>query len=247
MSNRDKPGLFKGLITLTARVVVLAAATATAAFAQGKTEVFVLSTLHQYHGEDNSYTFRKLSEIVEAYRPDLIAVELTPADLENRREQKTKQEYQNSIFPTADKLKVKMVPMEPADPKFSELVALIRTSDSELRQQQPDAAGAFSKYTDSLYGYLFEYWKSASEVNSQQTDALFEVKHRYQNALFGEKQELGWEGWNGHFLEKVLEAAKANPGRRIMVVVGAEHSYWLRKKLREQEGVTLIEPGSVLR
>jgi hypothetical protein len=31
------------------------------------------------------------------------------------------------------------------------------------------------------------------------------------------------------------------------VIVGAEHSYWLRKKLREQEGVLLIEPESVLR
>jgi hypothetical protein len=120
-------------------------------------------------------------------------------------------------------------------------------SDSELRKQHPDAADAFSKFIDSLYGYLFSYWKSAAEVNSHRTDALFEVKHSYQNELFGEKQKLAWEGWNMHFLDKILEAARANPGKRLIVIVGAEHSYWLRKKLREQEGVILIEPGSVLK
>jgi len=217
------------------------------AFAQEKTEVFVLSAMHQYHGQDNTYTFGKLSEIVEGYRPDIIAVELTFADLNSRKEQKTKQEYQKSIFPAADKLKAKMVPMEPADPKFSELVGLIRASEAETRDQHPDAADAFSKYTDSLYDYLFGYWKSAAEVNSPRTDALFEVKHEFQNKVFGEKQERGWEGWNTHFLETILKAAKENPGKRIIVVVGAEHSYWLRKKLRMQDGIRLVEPDEILK
>jgi len=247
VNNNVHPGLLKSRIKLAAIAMVLAVAFTTRSVAQEQTEVFVLSTLHQHHGEDNTYTFRKLSEIVESYRPDIIAVELTSTDLENRKEQKTKQEYQNSIFPTADKLEAKMVPLEPAEPKFSELVGFNSASDSELREQHPDAADAFSKFIDSLYGYLFSYWKSAAEVNSHRTDALFEVKHSYQNELFGEKQKLAWEGWNTHFLDKILEAARANPGKRLIVIVGAEHSYWLRKKLREQEGVILIEPGSVLK
>jgi hypothetical protein len=227
--------------------MALAVVLAGSSFAQKTTEVFVLSTMHQYHGEDNSYTFNKLSEIVEGYRPDVIAVELTFADLDSRKEQKTKHEYQKSIFPTADKLKAKMVPMEPADPTFSKLVGLIRASEAELNETRPDAAAAFLKYVDLLYGYLFKYWKSASEVNSKQTDAMFEVKHNYQNDLFGEKQRRGWEGWNTHFLEKIKEAVRANPGKRIIVIVGAEHSYWLRQKLRVQEGIRLVEPDEVLK
>ena len=215
--------------------------------AQEKTEVFVLSALHQYHGKDNTYTFERLSEIVEGYRPDVIVAELTPADLESRKEQKTKQEYQNSIFPAADKLKAKLVAMEPGEPMFSELVGLIRDSDSETREKHRDAADAFSKYTDSLYDYLFSYWKSAAEVNSPRTDALFEVKHEFQNKVFGEKQERGWEGWNTHFLETILNAVKENPGKRIIVVVGAEHSYWLRKRLRVSDGIKLVEPDEVLK
>ncbi|HUF05607.1 MAG TPA: hypothetical protein VMM38_15715 [Aridibacter sp.] len=217
-----------------------------AAASQPGTEVLVLSTLHQFHSKDNDYTFEKLSEIVESYRPDIIAVELTPEDLRTRREQKTKVDYHKSIFPTADRIDAKMVPLEPAEPKFLELVGLIRASDAALREAKPDAAAGFSTYVESLYEYLFKYWQSASEVNSPQTDALFEVKHACQNRLYGEKQENGWEGWNGHFLKKILKAARANKGSRILVSVGAEHTYWLRKELRAQEGIRLAEAEKVL-
>ncbi|MCO6511089.1 MAG: hypothetical protein J5I65_09875 [Aridibacter famidurans] len=241
--------MFSKLIpaSMTAPIALCLFLFASTAFPQTETEVLVLSTLHQFHGKDNSFTFEKLSEIVESYRPDLIAVELTPDDLRTRKEQKTKVEYQKSIFPSADKIEAKMVPMEPAEPKFSEIVGLIRASDSDLREAKPDAAESFSAYVEALYGYLFEYWDSALEVNSARTDALFEVKHAYQNRLYGEKQEKGWEAWNGHFLEKILEAARANKGSRILVTVGAEHSYWLRKKLGGREGIKLIDSGTVLR
>lgn len=238
--------LFVSRAFLSALITLFVVLSAPNAFAQTRTEVFVLSTLHQFHGKNNSYTFEKLSQIVEGYRPDIIAVELTPEDLRTRKEQKTKVEYQKSIFPSADKIGAKMVPLEPAEPKFSELVGLIRASDSELREKKPDAAEGFSAYVDALYGYLFGYWKSAAEVNSARTDALSEVKHNYQNSLYGEKQEKGWEGWNSHFLEKILETARANKGSRILVTVGAEHSYWLRKKLRNEEGIRLVEAETVL-
>jgi uncharacterized circularly permuted ATP-grasp superfamily protein len=65
--------------------------------------------------------------------------------------------------------------------------------------------------------------------------------------LFGDKQRRGWEGWNTHFLETILKAAEENSGKRIIVVVGAEHSYWLRNKLRKQEGIRLVEPEEILR
>ncbi|QQS40515.1 MAG: hypothetical protein IPM63_14255 [Acidobacteriota bacterium] len=238
--------LFAARAFLSALITLFVVLSAPNAFAQTHTEVLVLSTLHQFHGKDNSYTFEELSEIVESYRPNIIAVELTPEDLRTRKEQKTKVEYQKSIFPSADKIKAKMVPMEPAEPKFSELVGLIRASDSELGEKKPDAADGFSTYVDALYGYLFDHWRSAAEVNSARTDALFEVKHAYQNSLYGEKQEKGWEGWNSHFLEKVLETARANKGSRILVTVGAEHSYWLREKLGEQEGIRLIDAETFL-
>lgn len=216
-------------------------------FSQQKTEVFVLSTLHQFHAENKNYSFETLSRIIERYDPDIIAAELTPADLENRKEQKTKQEYQKSVFPIADKHKYKLIALEPAEPKFSELVGLIRESEKTLGEKSPEKAEAFSVYSKSLYDYLFNIWDSPFAVNSPETDALFEVKHKFQNTLFGEAQEKGWNGWNQNFLDKILEAAKNNKGKKIIVLIGAEHGYWLRKRLRENSEIKLIEPQTILK
>ena len=212
-----------------------------------KAEVFVLATLHQFHAETKYYSFETLAEIIEKLRPNILAVELTPADLASRREQKTKQEYQKSIFPLIDKHRYATVPLEPAEPKFSEIIALIRDSEKDLREKSPAKAEAFSLYNETLYDYLFKDWDSPLAVNSAQTDAFFEVKHNYQNALYGEKQKQGWESWNRHFLDKILETAKNRPGSRIVVTVGAEHAYWLRKNLRANKSVTLLGPEKYLK
>jgi len=194
-------------------------------------EVIVLSTLHQFHGQIPEYSFDDLSEIIEHLRPDILAVELTANDLESRRDQSVKQEYQRSVFPLLDKHHYEVVPLEPPQPLFGELVGLIREASNQLSEQNPAAAEAFGMYTESLYEMLTKRWTSPGEVNSAMTDILFESKHRFQNALFGSAEVRGWELWNQHFLQQILAAADANPGRRILVVVGVEHSYWLRARL----------------
>jgi len=245
MKNFDKQKTF--LTSLT--IILICLCPTDLAFSQTskKSKVFVLSTLHQFHGQSKFYSFETLSKIVEMIKPDVIAVELTPTALETRKEQKTKQEYQKSIFPLADKHKYALVPLEPAEPKFSELVKLVTDASKELNEKSPQKAEAFSVYSNALYDYLFKTWDSPLAVNSSQTDSLFEVKHKFQNALFGEKEEKGWEGWNQHFLDKILEAAQKNPGKKILVLVGAEHSYWLRKHLKENQSIDLIKPEEVLK
>lgn len=214
---------------------------------RSKTEIFVLSTLHQFHEQNEGYSFQTLSQIIEKFNPDVIAVELTPSDLQSRKRQKTKLEYERSVFPLADKHKYKLVPLEPSEPTFSELVGLIRESEKSLREKSPEKAEAFDAFAESLYDYLFKFWNSPLAVNSSETDALFEVKHKFQNSIYGENQEKGWNGWNRHFLDRISEAAKDNKGKRMLVLVGAEHGYWLRKHLRDNPTVKLIEPQIVLK
>ena len=207
--------------------------------AQARSTVFVLSTLHQFHSDSSFYSFTTLSNIVRDLKPDVICVELTPTDLASRKEQKTKQEYPKSIFPLADKYGYRMVPMEPGEPLFTELVGLTRQSERELRENHPDKAEAFSIFTEELYKQLFAQWDSVLAINSQITDSNFEVKHRYQNALFGAKQEGAWEEWNKHFLQTIVDTAQKYKGKRIVVLVGVEHAYWLRARLRTEKSIRL--------
>src|SRR4028118_728335 len=117
--------MFKKLVLL----VLILSNSFTVSYAQKKkTRIFVLSALHQLHEQTKFYSFETLSQIIEKQKPDVLAVELTPSDLEKRKEQKTKQEYQRSVFPLLDKHKYTVVPLEPAEPKFSQIVTLIKDS-----------------------------------------------------------------------------------------------------------------------
>lgn len=208
-------------------------------------EVIVLSTLHQLHDDIPGYSFRDLSAVIEGLRPDVLAVELAAEDLGSRREQSVKQEYQRSVFPLLDEHGYAVVPLEPPQPMYGELVGLMRRAQVGLREQEPARAETFDTYMTSLFELLRERWRSPADVNSPTTDALFESKHRFQGALFGPDESRAWEEWNQYFLEQVLGAARKNPGKRLLVLVGAEHAYWLRKQLRGSD-VQLLDTCRLL-
>ena len=205
----------------------------------GPAEVIVLSTLHQLHAQTDGYSFEDLSEVIERLHPDILAVELTATDIQSRRDQPTKQEYQQSVFPLLDKHDYEVVPLEPPQPLYDELVSLFRLAQKDLSEQNPVGAESFGLYMDSLFEYLGELWVSPAAVNSRATDILFESKHRFQSALFGPEDARAWEGWNQHFLQQILKTTTANPGKRILVLVGAEHAYWLRAHLANSEIILL--------
>lgn len=210
-------------------------------------EVVVLCTLHQLHEETPYYTYADLSTEIERLHPDVLAVELTPADLKTKAEQKNKREYQNSVYPLLQRHSWTAVALEPEDPHRSELIGLLREAEESLRQASPQKDEAFQTYVEGLFKYLLSTWHSPADVDASWTDHLFAVKHEFQNSLYGSKEEQGWEGWNQHFLEQIVAAAKQNPGKRIVVIVGAEHGYWLREHLREQAGVEVLDTESLLR
>jgi hypothetical protein len=205
----------------------------------GPAEVIVLATLHQFHGQTEGYSFEDLSNVIEQLHPDILAVELTAADVESRREQTTKQEYQRAVFPLLDKHDYLVVPLEPPQPLYDELVGLFRKAQKNLGEDNPAAAETFGIYTDALYEILWARWTSPGAVNSRETDALFESKHRFQSALLGPDEAKAWEAWNQYFLQQVLDAANTNPGKRILVLVGVEHAYWLRARLKRSDIVLL--------
>jgi hypothetical protein len=210
-------------------------------------EVIVLCTMHQLHEEVSFYTYADLSSDIERLRPDVLAVELTPADLKAKTEQKNKREYQNSVYPLLQRHNWPTVALEPEDPRRSELIGLTQAAERSSGQTSPQKSETFGIYVEGLYKYLLATWHSPADVNASWTDHLFAVKHQFQNSLYGSREEQGWEGWNQYFLSQIMVAAKQNPGKRIVVIVGAEHGYWLRAHLREQPGIALLDAASLLR
>jgi hypothetical protein len=126
------------------------------------------------------------------------------------------------------------------------LINSLREAEESLQKNAPQKDEAFDTYTEKLFQYLFAQWHSPADVNSSWTDRLFAVKHDFQSAIYGPREAEGWEGWNRHFLDQIVAAAAEHPGRRIVIIVGVEHGYWLREHLQKQNGIKLLETAALL-
>ena len=63
----------------------------------------------------------------------------------------------------------------------------------------------------------------------------------YKTQFYLRNRLRGWEAWNQHFLQQILSAVSSYPGKRIVVIAGAEHGYWLREHLSTQSNVKLLD------
>lgn len=230
-------------------VLALVWATALPAWAAAKpplAQVAVLATLHQLHATTPGYSFDALGHAIEQLRPDVLCVELQPYDLQRRPAEATKQEYPEVVYPLIDRHHYRVYAMEPPEPTYSDILKPYIQAGHDFSQQVPEQAEAFSRYSDGVYTGLQAYWTSPTRVNDAVTDSVLRAKHELQQAMVGDGERTGWERWNRHFLGVILQAAKENPGRRIVVIVGAEHGYWLRGHLAQVPGVQLLDTAALL-
>jgi hypothetical protein len=196
------------------------------------TGIVILPTLHQLHGQVANYDFDDLRETLERLQPDVLVVELTPSDLSSRTEQTTKVEYQQVIFPYVDRNEVPMVAMEPSQPLFDQIVKPYAENARRVAEEHPEAVEAFQQYLELFYARISDdHITSVRDLISPKFEELARLKHEYQEAVFGEGERAGWSAWNRHFLETIVRVYSDDPSRRVVVVVGYEHHYWLKEAL----------------
>lgn len=209
-------------------------------------EVAVLATLHKLHAEVPAYDDAALKRSIERLAPDVLCIEVSPARYAARGPEANKVEYPAVVYPLVDAHGYRVYPMEPAAPRDAEILQPYLAANRAFAEQQPAASKAFQAQTAALYDTLRLYWTSPARVNDAVTDAQMQAKHALQAALVGEGERAGWEAWNGEFLATVARAARENPGKRIVVLVGAEHGYWLRAALAKTPDVRLLDTAALL-
>ena len=206
-----------------------------------KAGIIILAALHQFHLKCDFYSLDHLRTIIENINPDIICVELTKKDLEENKDQTVKVEYSKCILPLAQEQGYKLIAMEPDEQEYSRVVDKYKSMNKKIASEEPHKIEIFNQYIEVLYDYLFTYWNSPIDVNSSLTDALFEVKHKFQESLFGSTEKECWGEWNTNFLNTILETSKKYKGKKILVTVGVEHVYWLKKHLEGNSDIKLIE------
>ena len=210
------------------------------------TEIAVLATLHGLHEEVPAYDFEALRQSLRSLEPDVICMEIDAGDLESRSGWGSKIEYPEVIMPLLDKHAWATCTMEPAPEVASPLIERYRGVSARLREEDPPAFERFGQYNEGMYEGLKAYWTSPARVNDGLTDRILGAKHALQIALFGPGEGEVWTAWNGHFLEQVVAAARRYPGKRIVVLAGVEHGYWLRAELERLREFRLLDTATLL-
>jgi len=209
-------------------------------------EVAVLAALHRMHAEVPAYPASALEAAILRLDPAVLCIEVRPDRFAQRAQEANKIEYPEVVYPLLRARPYRVYPMETDSPRFEDILGPYMAASRAFSETQPRAAAAFSDYGKAMYAALRAYWTSPARVNDAVTDQHMRAKHALQEALGGEGERAGWDAWNRQFLAVIERAAGESPGKRIVVVVGAEHGYWLREHLAHSPGIRLLDTAALL-
>jgi len=203
-------------------------------------KIYLIPTLHQLHQTSRHYSFEKLKNILNLIEPSIILVELTEKDLASKKQQETKIEYNRIVIPFAEQHKVMMIAMEPNEPLYSELVESYMSNAKQIAKVKKEQVRAFNLFAELYVAPLLnDDFRTVSDLASEKFDALTKLKHDFQNQIYGEKEQAGWDKWNQIFADKIIKTDKESQGKVIAVLVGLEHHYWLKAYLQNKQSLSL--------
>lgn len=195
------------------------------------TEVIVVATQHFITDMPEGYTPGHLRALLESISPDIIAVE-APNNLPNPWAF-APFELRNVTKPWADKRKIQAIPVGYHQAQYSTQLAAMF--------QAFQAAGKMEEYRSIEQN--FQSLSAAQQLtcefmNSRQQDKLWRDYHRGLHKLYG--QDTPWEDWNKKIMSNMIHCCRKNKGKRIAVVFGTAHCYYIKDCLEKEEGIILI-------
>jgi hypothetical protein len=233
--------------TSTWLLLALAMTSAVDMHAADRTQLFIVGTLYRRHDTIAAYDLAALRRTIQAIKPDVLVLDITPDELRTRTVHASKIEYPGVIFPLLDEGRYPAFAAEPSEPMFTEIVQATIAAGKAFEQQHPAEQATMKQFTESLYAGLTAFWKSPADVNSAATDRLFAGKRALQARLMGPVDTDGWNRWNQHTTDVAMLAARRHRGKRVLVLVGIENRYWLNERMRGGSAIDLVDVEAWLR
>jgi len=194
-----------------------------------KTRLALLSTLSDVHTQPIQYDLAALGAIVEQVAPDLLCVELPRYDWESGNLAQAPVEVQRSLLPLAELSDVVIVPVGPDARRFDDFAPmsgwrgqLAQRLSGALRKAQRVANNA-----EAVHAMLFQsVCHTLCLLNEMSWDA---------------EAQRAWDEQNQDMLDNILQAARRDPGCRILVAVQCQRVHWLQPRLRQLPDFELVD------
>jgi hypothetical protein len=201
------------------------------------TEVAVVATQHFLTDMPEGFTPAHLRLLLARLSPDLLAVEaptnvIRPWDF-------APLELTRVTRPWADGRRIPVVPAGWYEPGYQ----------AQLGEMLDDirARGRWDAYQHAEQSFQSQSAllpTTCQSLNCREGHALWRDYHAALHALYG--KDTPWELWQAKVLANVLRVCRANPGRRVVVVLGAAHGYFVLDGLAREKEVRLVPLEQVL-
>jgi hypothetical protein len=217
-----------------------------------KTSVLVIGTIHGNHETSSTYTYRDLVNILATYAPDAICVEIRPADF--RKKTYLREMMLATIYGLERGLKVYPIDDWGVRDDRAERDAFMKTPEYKEKLKKEDALVAANKVMvefDKKYGGLDKLWdenKLGYEFfNGEEYNRYIEEMYGVSMAVYGDgPMNLSYRTRNDKMMELIKKALDENPGRRVVVLTGAEHKHYFDRALKPMAGVALVKLADIL-
>lgn len=198
-------------------------------------EVVVLATQHFISDMPDGYTPGHLRALLTKIKPDVIAVEAPT----NAPDPWSLAPYDcwKITKPWADEQQIPIVPVGWLEPAYqSELMGMFQA------YQQQGKTGDYQQVEQTFQLASAQQPATCAFMNSPAYQDLWRSYHQKLHDLYG--RETPWEAWNTKIVANIEKACRERPGKRLAVVFGGAHGYYLADRLRESDDIKVIEAES---
>lgn len=231
----------------------------TSVFAQQKTEVLVLPTIHGGHAKNAKYSFAHVIRIIENFKPDIIAVEIRPEDMDQDTVY-LKKFYQPEMimarlgFPGVQKAGIDFMGSDmdgkslPPDFNRDTLgeMGRFRIANQKLMKDTAMVKARIAKGLVALRAKQGEimgklsanelldgsYDKVTDAYTKAQTEVLANTPYQYYDTFSIKRDQ--------RIADNIKDLVLKNPWKRIIVLSGANHHNRIVNTLRTTAGVNLV-------
>jgi pheromone shutdown protein TraB len=230
-----------------------------ALYAQKKTELLVLPTIHGGHAKNVKYSFNHVTKIIENFKPDIIAVEIRPEDMDQDTVY-LKKFYQPEMimarigFPGVQKAGIDFMGSEmdgknlPANFSRDTIgeMGRFRITNQRLMKDTAIVKARIAKGLVTLKALQGEmmgklsanemlngsYDKVTDAYTKAQTEVLANTPYQYYDTFAIKRDQ--------RIADNIKALALKNPGERIIVLSGANHHTRIVNTLSTVSSVNLV-------
>lgn len=237
MAKRNQHAIDNGFANMClSRFFILLTLPLMVATANAKTAdeaVLVIGALHDLHDSEPAFGYNGLRAAILAFAPDILVLEVRPDELAERKPTPGRPEYPAVIWPLLAEMRFEAVAMEPGGETFKSITGEAGAAFDTLKKDNPEGAAALARLDNAAEEILVNYWKSAAQVQDETTASLATGLQAAQFALAGSGFAAAKSRWDSYMSDQALQAVRANPGKRVMVIGSYKNRAMLERAVRE--------------